>query len=100
MALDQYKHLVVVVDYFTKWIEAKPLIAITSLKVQTFTFKNVISRFGIPVEIITDNETQFAGGEFHKMIDCFKIKQRFAGVEHSQTNGQAEAANKIILNRI
>jgi hypothetical protein len=75
MAPRHYKHLVVIVDYFTKWIEAKPLTAITLLKVQSFTFKNIIYRFDNPPEIITDDRTQFTGSDFREMIEAFKLKK-------------------------
>jgi hypothetical protein len=56
-ATEQLKHLEVAVDYFTKWVKAAPLATITSARVEAFTFKTIICRFGIPAEIITDNGT-------------------------------------------
>ncbi|XP_061341625.1 uncharacterized protein LOC133287940 [Gastrolobium bilobum] len=53
----QLKWLIVAVDYFTKWIEAEPLTTITSARIQRFFERNLISRFGLPAEIITDNGT-------------------------------------------
>ncbi|MCI97292.1 gypsy retrotransposon integrase-like protein, partial [Trifolium medium] len=32
-----------------------------------------------------------------QLMEDFKIKQNFFSVEHPQTNGQAEAANRVIL---
>jgi hypothetical protein len=54
-ATGQLKYLVVAVDYFTKWVEAEPLATITSARVEVFTFKTIICRFGIPAEIVTNN---------------------------------------------
>jgi len=51
----QVKFLIVVVDYFTKWIEAKPLATITAQQVQQFVWKDIICRYGIPHTVITDN---------------------------------------------
>ena len=56
-AQGQCKWLIVVVDYFTKWIEAEPLATITSARVMKFFRHNIISRFGIPAEVVTDNGT-------------------------------------------
>lgn len=50
----QKKFLLVVVDYFTKWVEAEPLAMITASQVQKFCWK-LIYRFGLPKTIITDN---------------------------------------------
>jgi len=53
------KFLVVKIDYFTKWIETEAFTRITTQQVQTFFWKNIICRFGIPHTIITDNGRQF-----------------------------------------
>jgi transposase InsO family protein len=97
-AAGQLKHLVVAVDYFTKWVEAKPLATITSARVEAFTFKTIICCFEIPAEIVTDNGTQFIGGQIRELLQGLHIRHHFSSVEHPQTNGQAEAANKVILN--
>ena len=55
----QVKFLIVVVDYFTKWIEAKPLATITTQQVQQFVWKDIIWRYGVPHTTITDNGRQF-----------------------------------------
>jgi hypothetical protein len=57
------------VDYFTKWVEAEPLATITSARVQAFTFKTIICRFGIPAENVTDNGTQFTGSQFRELLE-------------------------------
>jgi len=96
----QCKFLLVGTDYFTKWIEAEPLIAITTHNVQNFVWKNVVCRFGLPLVIITDNGQQFTDrglAEFYKKLD---IKHITSLVEHLQTNDQDEAANKVILNEL
>ena len=41
------KHAIVVVDYFTKWAEAKELAQISAIKVEKFVWSNIIYRFGI-----------------------------------------------------
>ncbi|XP_016196029.1 uncharacterized protein LOC107637096 [Arachis ipaensis] len=57
----------------------------------------VITRFGIPEVVISDNGTQFTDKKFTEFLSGLGIKQRFSSVEHPQTNGQVEAANKVIL---
>ncbi|RDY08897.1 Pro-Pol polyprotein, partial [Mucuna pruriens] len=93
----QVRFLIVAVDYFTKWVEAKPVATITAEKVKKFYWKKIICRFGIPAEIVSDNGTQFASKGTADFCKGLKIKQVFTSVEHLQSNGQAEAANKIIL---
>ena len=40
-AQGNYKYAAVAVEYFTKWIEAKPLINITSEKIKKFFWQNI-----------------------------------------------------------
>ncbi|XP_071699456.1 uncharacterized protein [Rutidosis leptorrhynchoides] len=45
------KHLVVAIDFFTKWVEAKPLKSITGKQIVNFVWEEIVCRFGIPHEI-------------------------------------------------
>nr|GEX36498.1 reverse transcriptase domain-containing protein [Tanacetum cinerariifolium] len=49
------KFLIVAMDYFTKWIEAKAVATITDRQVKKFVWDNIVCRFGVPGEIISDN---------------------------------------------
>ena len=51
----QVRFLHVAIDYFMKWVEAEALATITEVKVQSFVWKNIVCRFGIPRTIILDN---------------------------------------------
>ena len=53
-----FTHLLVAVDKFNKWIEAKPIINLHSEEVVKF-FLDIIYRFGVPNCIITDHRTNF-----------------------------------------
>jgi hypothetical protein len=50
-----YKYAVVAVEYFTKWIEAKPLVNIAAAKLKRFFRQNIICHFVVPRKIIVDN---------------------------------------------
>jgi hypothetical protein len=58
------KYIVVAVEYFSKWIEAKPLATITLVTVQKFFWQNIVCRFGVPKAITVDNRTQFDAEAF------------------------------------
>ncbi|XP_016177887.1 uncharacterized protein LOC107620202 [Arachis ipaensis] len=53
----QVNYLIVAVDYYTKWIEAEPLATISSSNCRKFMWRQVITRFGIPEVVISDNGT-------------------------------------------
>ena len=61
--LGGFTHLLMVVDKFTKWIEAKPITNIRSEEVVKF-FHDIIYRFGVPNYIITDHGTNFTRKKF------------------------------------
>lgn len=96
LALGQKRFLVVIVDYFTKWIEAKPFAKITVTNIQSFMWK-IICRFGIPHTIITDNGRKFVEQKLEAFLTKLGIRHVTSSVEHLQTNDQAKAANKVIL---
>nr|KYP57376.1 Pro-Pol polyprotein [Cajanus cajan] len=100
VAKGQVKFLLVAVDYFTKWIEAEPLACISAANVQKFVWKNVVTRFSIPYAIVSDNGLQFTDKKFNTFLENLGIRHRFRSVEHPQSNGQAEAANKVILTEL
>ncbi|GKD76978.1 reverse transcriptase domain-containing protein, partial [Tanacetum coccineum] len=58
------KVLVVIIDYFTKWVEAVPLATITGKNILKFVWNNIVWRFGIPSVIISDNGKQFKENPF------------------------------------
>ena len=55
--------MLVTIDKFTKWIEARPIFAIKSEQAMLF-FLDIVHRFGVPKSILTDNGTQFTGKKF------------------------------------
>ena len=63
-----FTHLLVTIDKFTKWIEARPISTIKSKQVVLF-FLDIIHRFGVPNSIITDNGMQFTGRKFIRFYD-------------------------------
>nr|GEX52145.1 reverse transcriptase domain-containing protein [Tanacetum cinerariifolium] len=94
------KFLIVAMDYFTKWIEAKSVATITGGQVKKFVWDNIVCCFGIPGEIVSDNGKQFSDNPFKDWCDKLNITQRFASVKHPQSNGLVERANRSLGERI
>ncbi|GJY87666.1 putative ribonuclease H-like domain-containing protein [Tanacetum coccineum] len=90
------KFLIVAIDYFTKWIEAKAVATITGNQVKRFVWDNIVCRFGLPGEIVSDNGKQFCDNPFKDWCARLSITQRFASVKHPQTNGLVERANRSL----
>ncbi|RWW88637.1 hypothetical protein BHE74_00002486 [Ensete ventricosum] len=60
-------------------------------------WKNIITRFGLPKIIITDNGTQFNNVKFKAFCQSYRIQLKFSSVAHPQANGLAEVTNRAIL---
>ncbi|GJY81610.1 reverse transcriptase domain-containing protein [Tanacetum coccineum] len=90
------KFFIVAMDYFTKWIEAKAVATITGNQVKKFVWDNIVCRFGLPGEIVSDNGKQFSDNPFKDWCEKLNITQRFASVKHPQSNGLVERANRSL----
>ncbi|GJV68887.1 reverse transcriptase domain-containing protein [Tanacetum coccineum] len=87
------KFLIVAIDYFTKWIKGKPVATIIGNQIKKFMWDNIVCKFGLPGEIISDNGKQFRDNPFKDWCEKLCIRQHFASVKHLQTNGLVERAN-------
>ena len=92
--------LIVAVDYFTKWVEAKAVATTTSARIKDFVQTHIFCRFGIPSAIISDNGVQFCSKEFTSWCAEKGIMNKFASVAHPQSNGQVEVTNRTIVDGI
>src|ERR1041385_8263364 len=94
-----FTHILVAVDKFTKWIEAKPIKNQDSATAVSF-MQGIKHRFSVPHDIITDNGSNFNSAEFKKFCWSNGIQANFSSVAHPQFNGQVERANGLILKGI
>ena len=90
--------LLVGTDYFTKWVEAKPLANIWDMDVKRFVWKNIVMRFDVPRVLISDNGLQFDSKAFWWYYSELGIVNRYSTPSYPQSNGQAEVTNKSIVN--
>lgn len=65
---NQAQYIIVVVDYATKWIEAKPLAKIREKEMIEFLMKFIVFSFGVPRMLVTNDETQFMGEKFTNVL--------------------------------
>ena len=92
------KHfLLVLTDFFSKWVETDSYASIKDVQVENFVWKNIICRHGVPYEILTDNGSQFISTRFKAFCKKWKIRLNKSTPRYSECNGQAETINKTIL---
>ncbi|XP_026432335.1 uncharacterized protein LOC113329709 [Papaver somniferum] len=96
----QKRYLIVGTDYFTKWAEVKAVQHIRDKYIFTFIFENIIYRFGIPAQLVSDNGKQFEGENIKMLLNAFKIQSGKSSHLYPQSNGQEEATNKKIADTV
>jgi transposase InsO family protein len=95
-ALGGYKHILVAVDKFTKWIEVRPVAKVTSEEATKFSI-DITHRFGVPNRIITDLGKAFTGSAFWDFCQDNTIDVYYSSVAHPRYNGQVERVNGMVL---
>ncbi|XP_074304162.1 uncharacterized protein LOC141638875 [Silene latifolia] len=80
-------YMLVMTDYFSKWIEAEAMTEVKEQQVISFIKRNIISRFGIPSEIICDNGSQFISDNTEGFCARWNITPRKSAPVYPQTNG-------------
>jgi transposase InsO family protein len=83
-------------DFFTKWIEAIPTRSASHMVIIRF-LEDLITRFGFPSKIVTDNATSFKAEPLAKFYEQFKIKLIHSTPYYPQGNGLAESSNKSLI---
>jgi hypothetical protein len=69
----QHKWILTATDYFTKWVEAIPTRNATDSVVINFLEENILSRFGCPRKIVTDNAQAFKSMEMISFCQKYNI---------------------------
>ncbi|KAI8572871.1 hypothetical protein RHMOL_Rhmol01G0234000 [Rhododendron molle] len=94
-ASNGHRLILVVIDYFTKWVEAESYKTLAVVQVAQFIRKNIIYRYGVPQAFVSDNGTHFKG-RILELFDEFKIQIHHSTVYRPQANGAVEATNKNV----
>jgi hypothetical protein len=93
-----YKHILVAVDKFTKWIEVRPVVKVTSEEAVKF-IGDIKQHFGVPNRIIIDLGTTFTGSVFWDFCQDNLIDVYYSSVADPRCNDQVERANSMKLSR-
>ena len=72
------KYLLVGIDYFTKWVETELLANIKYVDAKRFVWKSIVTRFGVPYVLISDNGLQFDNKMFRRYYGELGIMNRYS----------------------
>ena len=89
-------YILLALDYVSKWVEAIACPKNDAITVVGFIQRNILSRFGAPRTIISDEGSHFSNKVFAKLMSKYGIKHMMRLAYHPQSNGQAEISNREI----
>jgi transposase InsO family protein len=89
-----FEHILVMVDYVSKWVEAMPCCKAFTEESIAMIKSMIFPRFGTPRILINDGGTHFTGKNFKKCLSKLGIEHRISTPYHPQNNGQAETSNR------
>ena len=95
---DGNRYLLVIIDCFTKWVEAFPLKNFKAKTIADIFVKQFVSRHGIPFEVHTDQGKCFESKIFKEMLHLLGIRKTRTTALHPQSDGQVERHHQTILN--
>jgi hypothetical protein len=90
------RYIVVAVDHFTKWVEARALEEADAQSIVQFLYDEIICRHGTPTLMTTDRGTEFVNELVTALTNVYKIRHIRTTAYHPQGNGQVERTNRII----
>ncbi|GKV53168.1 hypothetical protein SLEP1_g59706 [Rubroshorea leprosula] len=93
-----HSFIIVATDYFTKWVEARPMKKVDQGDVIKFIKEDLIHRFGLPETITSNQGTALVGSQVEAFAKDMGFHLLNSTPHYAQANGQAEASNKIIIN--
>lgn len=73
-----HKYIIVVVDYFTKWVEAMPTYLNDGKTTTLFTFNHIIARFRVSKQLVIDHGSHFQNAMMTELSTQLGFRQ-----EHS-----------------
>ncbi|XP_076960809.1 uncharacterized protein LOC143637262 [Bidens hawaiensis] len=82
------------------WMEAKPVATINAASIKKFIWEFIICHFGLPMNVVSDNRTQFADRHNRAWLAELNISQTYSYVAYPQGNGEVEHANHSIVGGI
>ena len=80
-------YILLVVDYVSKWVEAITCPRNDANTVVRFIQRNILSRFGAPRTIISDEGSHFANKLFEKLMSRYEVRHVMGLAYHPHSNG-------------
>ncbi len=95
-----YRYCLVIIDKFSKWVEAIPTRNNSANTVARVVANQILPLWGAPIQIESDQGTHFTGQVMKQICQMLNIKQRFHVPYRPQSSGMVECANRTIKESI
>ena len=92
------KYVLVVGDYWTKWMEAYPIADQKAETVAKVIVEEFVCRFGTPLELHSDQGRNFESAVFQEMCRLLGIAKTRTTPYHPCSDGMVERYNRVIAN--
>ena len=93
-------YIITATDCLTRWVKVTPMKDCTAATATKFLFENVVTRFGFPKFLISDQGTHFINKLIVELTTKFQIQHKKTTPYHPQENGTVEAFKKILENAL
>ena len=90
------RYIITSTNYLTRWAEGKPVKDYSVATTTQLIFENIITRFGCPRILMSDEGTYFLNQTIKHLIEEFQVFHQKGTPYHPQANGTVEALNKIL----
>ena len=90
------RHLLVVVDYFTKWAEAFPLPDMRVEMIASVFLGEIVARYGAPCSVHTDQGRNLDGNLFRDVCSLLRVQKTRTTAYHPAGDGLVERLNQTI----
>lgn len=91
---NEYRWLLIGVDYSTNWVVARPLKNATADEIVKFLYEEIVMRFGCPVEVVSDRGKNLLSKILKQYMRKIRSKHVFTSAFHPRSNSKCERLNQ------